>query len=287
MSLIGASLRSLRAEAGRLLHSRWTYVALSLLVLTPLLHLFGSHLADLGAHARLMAEGGSAEERVPQNAWAPFIDAWLAGLTLAVLLLLLFFSRSIAGDVESGLLRLSVTRSVSRSAAVLGRALLALPLLIGAVLIAGITARLGAEIWFPFGPLEVDGYELFSEEELLAETWRATWALLPPLLATCMFGLFVSSLCRGGTVAVILALGAYLLFDLFKDLLGEAQYWCFLAFQPSLADGSCMQEMSGIARGYSDSGYADGLYSMNMILPLPQALIFLLLACFATSRRSL
>ncbi len=287
MSFLRSCWRSFRAEAWRLFRSRWTFVAALLLILTPIMYAGGAHLGALGNHARLVAEGSVSGERIVGNAWAPFIDAWLAGLKLAALLLLLLFSRCLAGDIESGLLRLSTTRSISRTAAVIGRALLA-PLLVAcAVLLTAGAAQLSAGTWFAFGPLEVDGYELFSEEELAAETLRATWALLPPLFATCMFGLFVSSLCRGATAAVILGLGLTLFFDLFKEVLGQGQYWFFLAFNPSLLDGSCMQEMSGIARGYSDSGYADMLYRMNMSLPLPQAFLFLLLACYATSRRSL
>jgi hypothetical protein len=83
------------------------------------------------------------------------------------------------------------------------------------------------------------------------------------------------------------AVSLQLSFDLFKEALGDAQYWVFAAFAPSFIDGSAMQEMSGIARGFSDAGFGAELLERNWIVPGPQALLFLLAACWLQSRRSL
>ena len=76
-------------------------------------------------------------------------------------------------------------------------------------------------------------------------------------------------------------------FDLFKEVLGDHQYWLFAAYVPSLVDTSAMHEMTGLARGFSDAGFPDDLLRMNHVLPLPQALVLTLAACLVLSRRSL
>ena len=48
-----------------------------------------------------------------------------------------------------------------------------------------------------------------------------------------------------------------------------------------------MQEMVGLAHGYSDAGFAPGLYRMSLVLPGPEALFLFLLAGWVLSRRSL
>jgi hypothetical protein len=48
-----------------------------------------------------------------------------------------------------------------------------------------------------------------------------------------------------------------------------------------------MREMADIARGFSDAGYTEALYRTNLWLPWPQALLFLLLACFFAARHPL
>ena len=116
---------------------------------------------------------------------------------------------------------------------------------------------------------------------------RGLLATLPPLLATFCFGLLVSSVARGGTSAVSLALALYLGFDLFKEVLGQARTWVFAAFNPSFVDQSYLREVGQIARGYSDAGFTDALFLRNLWLPLPQALLAVVLACWALRRRAL
>ena len=130
-----------------------------------------------------------------------------------------------------------------------------------------------------------DGYELLSAEELGEELRRAALAALPPLIATYAFGLLVSAFSRSATTAIAVSLSSWLAFDLFKEALGPARYWVFASFTPSLVDGSAMEEMTGVAQGFSDAGFAEGLYRMNLLLPWPEAAVLVLLACWVLSRR--
>src|SRR6185503_13053138 len=161
----------------------------------------------------------------PGNAWSPFVDGWLTGLTVATLLLLIASARSLAGDREAGLLRVARTRSVSRAGLVLGRAMHGLILVLGAFAVTGLGAFFAAQALFVFGPIMEGSYQIFSQEELRTEMIAALNATWPPLLATWAFGLCISTLVRGATGAVSAALALYLGFDLFKEVLGGRQYW--------------------------------------------------------------
>jgi ABC-type transport system involved in multi-copper enzyme maturation permease subunit len=223
----------------------------------------------------------------PGNAWAPFVDGWLAGLTVGTLLLLIASTRAVAGDREAGLLRVASTRSASRAGLVLGRALLGVVLTLGALLVAGLGAWIAATLLYQFGPVIEDNYELVSSEELHAGLRLALLATVPPLLTTWFFGLFVSSVTRSGTGAVAVGLATYLGFDLFKEVLGEAQYYAFAAFNPSFVDNSCLNEFADVARGFSDAGYSELRYIQNLWMPWPQALLLVVAACVVTRRRPL
>jgi hypothetical protein len=286
------TLRAFAAEGYRLSRSRTVLLSACFLGAVSALRVMAARLAELSAHAaaveRAFAQGRDAPPPPPVgNAWAPLADGWLAGLTVGTLLLLIASARSLAGDRESGLLRLGSTRSVSRAGLVLGRALHGAVLVLGTLAVTGLAAWAAAAALFDFGPLMEGNYALVSTEDMRAEFLRAVQATVPPLLATWSFGLCVSAFLGSGTAAVSAALATYLGFDLFKEVLGQGQYWCFAAFNPSFVDRSCLKEFAGVARGFSDAGYGDSLYALNLWLPWPQAALLLLVAVWTTRRRPL
>jgi len=280
------------AETYRLARSPVALASALFLMILAALRVVAARAADAAAHARAVQQA-LADNRSPPdvpalgNAYAPLVDGWVTGLTVGTLLLVIHGARTVASDRRQGLLRLASTRSVTRGGLVLGRVLLGLPLCLAVVALSGLGAWLAADQLFAFGPLVEYGYELKSAEELDAELWRSVLATVPPLLATWTFALAVSSACRTPAGAVGGALAAYLGFDLFKDVLGQGQYWVFAAFNPSFVDRSAMHEMAGVARGLSDAGYTEALLRMNLTLPWPQALLLVALACWIVSRRSL
>jgi hypothetical protein len=293
MDLLGTRAgQVLSAEWYRALRSRVIVAAALFLAAIAALRIVAAHLADQAAYADAVRRALSQGRAVPAppgpgNAWGPFVDGWLTGLTVATLLLLIASARSLAGDRESGLLRVARTRVASRVDLVLGRALVGAWLVLGALVATGAGAWLAALALFRFGPVMEGSYEIWSSLELHAELRDALKATLPPLLATWAFGLCVSSLVRSGTAAVSAALAVYLGFDLFKEVLGPAQYRVFAAFNPSFVDNSCLHEMSGLARGLSDAGYSEALYAQNLWLPWPWAAGLLLVACLVMRRRAL
>ncbi|TDJ67206.1 MAG: hypothetical protein E2O39_15130 [Planctomycetota bacterium] len=273
--------RVFRAELGRHARQRSTYF-------------IGLVLAALAGARALLAIGATAAERggtidpmTSGTAWAPFVDGWRAGLVLGALVLLSVAARSIAGDRDSGVLRLAVTRSASRVDLVWGRLLLAPVFVLALVAVTGAAAWGGARLGADFGPLVEDGYELLTAAELRAEVTRSVLAVLPALFATFAFGLFISTLATGATIAVTTALGVFLVFDLFKEVLGEARYYVFASYVPTLADTSAWAELPGVARGFSDAGFSAPLLRAALIVPWPGAVFFAAAACLVLSRRSL
>jgi hypothetical protein len=289
---VTGTLRVFRAELYRLLRGRTTWIALVCVVGLASLRVVAAHVATAAAHARAVQDAlisGRPVPPVPEagNAFAPLVEGWLVGLTVGTLLLLIFSARTLAGDRESGVLRLARTRSASRGALVFGRFLLGPPLVLALVAASGLGAWATSAWLFDFGPLVEDGYELLSMQELMDELQIAVVAAIPPLIATYAFGLFISALGRSATGAVGLCLAVFLGFDLFKEVIGDGQVWVFATFVPSLVDKSCLHEMAGIAHGYSDSGYPDEVLRMNHLMPWPQAAALIAATCLIVRRRSL
>lgn len=285
---MSAIFRVFRAEGYRLLRARASGAILVALFAVSGLRVVASWIALGTERAERVAEGRAPLTTAQSgDAWAPFVEGWRAGLILVALVLLIHAARGLAGDRRRGLLRLALTRGASRVSLVLGRVLLAPFLIVVLVAVTGAGAYLGAHFLFDFGPLVEDGYELLSVAELTRELRLAILVTLPPLLALYAFGIVVSSMCRTAAQAVGLSLTLFLAFDLFKEALGQAQYWVFAAFTPSFLDGSAMNEMAGMARGFSDAGFSAELVRMNLWLPLPEAAILVVLASLVLSRRSL
>ena len=202
------------------------------------------------------------------GAWAPLVDGWLAGLKLATFALLVASARSIAGDHESGLLRMAVTRSCSRAALFLGRLLIGPLTVLGSILAAGLGALLVAGSGLDFGPLVEDGYPLLEVDELILEVQRAVLAVAPALLSIWTLGLLLSTFSRSAVGAVAGTLVLFIIFDLLKDALGnETKYLIFASYAPSLVDTSALGEAAGRVRGYSDSGFGDELFRLAHVMP--------------------
>jgi hypothetical protein len=203
----------LRAEVYRLARSTSTWVAAGILLVVPALRVVA---ARAGGTASRVGRADGAGEFDSGNGWAPWVEGWRAGLALGTLMLLIHAARGLAGDRDSGLLRLAVTRSASRGGAVLGRALLAPVLVPAVVVLTGLGALAAAATFHDFGPLVEDGYTILTAEELGAALRSAALATLPPLFATYAFGLLVSSAARSAVGGVTLAVGGFLAFDLLR-----------------------------------------------------------------------
>jgi len=268
----------LRAELARLVWTRSTWVTGLLLAALSALRALASVAASAGPGGASVSSG---------HAWAPLADGWRAGLVLGVLVLLTYSARSIAGDRETGVLRLAITRSATRGAVIWGRLMLAPIMIVAIVTLTGLSAATVALRAGDFGPLVEDGYELLSASELREEFTLGLLASLPGLWATFALGLLISCMARSATGAVAGALGTFLAFDLFKDALGDARFAVFASYVPTLADSSPWGELTGVARGFSDAGFSDALLRSALTVPAPEALLLAGLGWLVLIRRSL
>jgi hypothetical protein len=284
---VRGAVRVLGAEWARLVSARSARVCAALLVLVPALRVVaavaGEKLERLERDARGLSSVGLDEG----TAWGPLVDGWRAGLTLGVALVLVHAARALAGDRESGVLRIALTRSASRAGALLGRAMLGPLMAVLVALLSGVGALAAAAAVGDLGDLVEDGFTITTAAELRGELVAALLVTTLGLAAVHAFGLFVATLVRGAVVALAAALATVLLWDVFKTSTGEARWWVFASHAPTFVDGSAMSEMSGVARGYSDKGTPPEIFRKGLLLAPLSGLVLIGAAALVLRRRDL
>ena len=83
------------------------------------------------------------------------------------------------------------------------------------------------------------------------------------------------------------ALGITLAVDIFKAVLGDYAYYIYASFQPSLIDQSYLGDVSRLVRGYSDVMIDSRMITLNEWVPIPQMIIFIVLALTIVRLRKL
>lgn len=282
------SLLIARSELYRDLRSRSTWVLIVLVGLVPLVRVLAWRLAEAPERLRRAQSGASrSAEELAGAGWAPLVESWRFGLVLGGLALLIHFARGLAGDHDTGMARLAVTRSVSRSGLVMGRALLIPPYVLAMALVTGCAAWMSVTATYELGDLIVDGYTIATSLELRSELTKSVLVTLPALLCLCSFGLLVSAATRSAVAAVALSAAGFLGYDLFKEVLGGKAAYVFASYVPSIFDESAMHEMVQVALGYSDAGMSSASMNAAAILPWPEAALALGFACLLVSRKRL
>jgi ABC-2 family transporter len=282
------SLLVAQSELYRDLRSRSTWVLTVLVGLVPLIRVLAWRLAEAPERLRRAQSGTSqSAEELAGAGWAPLVESWRFGLVLGGLALLIHFARGLAGDHDTGMARLAVTRSVSRSGLVLGRALLIPFYVVAMAIVTGCAAWFSVTATYELGDLIVDGYTLATTDELRSELTKSVLITLPPLLCLCSFGLLVSAATRSAVAAVALSAAGFLGYDLFKEVLGNKAAYVFASYVPTIFDESAMHEMVQVALGYSDAGMSSASVNAAAILPWPEAALALGFACLFVSRKRL
>jgi ABC-type transport system involved in multi-copper enzyme maturation permease subunit len=215
------------------------------------------------------------------------VDGLSIGLITIYLLFLGFSAYTFAIDSERGITRHSVVKSISRSELVMAKYffLCILAFLSLVILLSG--TWLTANLFWDLGPLIEDGYQIIGVEEIKREIYQGLKLALLPLPACLSFGLLFSVCARSAIQAVCLALGAGLLLDVFKPALGDLQHYIFFSFQPSLIDHSYLKDVQRIVSGFSDVLIDDRIHQLNLIVPFPEALLFLIITIIVIHRRNL
>ncbi|MDD9897069.1 MAG: ABC transporter permease subunit [Gammaproteobacteria bacterium] len=250
-----------------------------LIILAPALIVVLQNLllwvTETGQAARDSLLGNASfDEVVSANAYGYFVDSMSTGLTMLGLLLVAQAAYSFSYERETGMVRHLLIRRVSRPALMLAKLLHLHLLAVASILVLLIAAYLCSGLFWEFGPIVEDGFELISEEEILFEIHTGLQLALMPIPAAIAFGLLISVLSQSATQAVTSALGITLVMDIFKGMLGDYANFLYARFQPSLIDASYLQDVSRIVRGYSDVLVDEEVLQMNLWVPIPALLLF-------------
>ena len=243
-------------------------------------------LSETGQQAREGFLGNADfEAAVASNAYGYFVDGMQTGLTMLGLLLVAQAAYSFSYERDIGTLRHLLIRRVSRTNVVVAKLInLHLQALVSIGLLLLVCWWFAGMFW-QYGPIVEDGFELISVAEIHAEIHTGLILALLPLPAAIAFGLFVSVCAQSATQAVTSALGLTLGMDIFKSMLGDFGYYLYASFQPSLLDQSYLQDVSQLVRGYSDVLINENMQTLNLWVPIPTMLLLLALSLIIVRRK--
>jgi ABC-type transport system involved in multi-copper enzyme maturation permease subunit len=221
------------------------------------------------------------------NGYGYWVDGMSTGLILLYLLMIGWAAYSFAFERDHGITRHLTIRRLSRSAIIVAKFVSANVLSLLAVLLLLLITTLLANLLWDFGAVVEDGYEIIGVADIQREIRQGLTLALLPLPACIALGLLFSVCAQSATQAVTLALGVSLLLDLFKGVIGGAAHFIYASFHPSLLDQSYLHDVARIVRGYSDVLIDERTYLFNLWLPLPQSLLFVMLALIIVRKRTL
>jgi ABC-type transport system involved in multi-copper enzyme maturation permease subunit len=245
-------------------------------------------LTEVGTSTRNnLMSNSNFDDIVNLNAYGHFVDGMSTGLTILSLLVVAQAAYSFSYDRDTGIVRHILIRRASRPALILAKLFQINLLAITSIAILMITSYLISGFLWEFGAIIEDGFELISEEEILAEISMGLKLAIVPLPAAIAFGLFVSTIAQSATQAITTALGITLAIDIFKSMLGSYADYLYARFQPSLIDASYLQDVSRIVRGYSDVLVNADVLQLNLWAPLPAFVIFVGLTIFSIKRKNI
>jgi len=245
-------------------------------------------LTEIGTSTRNnLMSNSNFDDIVNLNAYGHFVDGMSTGLTILGLLVVAQAAYSFSYDRDTGIVRHILIRRASRPALILAKLFQINLLAIISITILMIASYLMSGFLWEFGAIIEDGFELISEEEILAEISMGLKLAIVPLPAAIAFGLFVSTIAQSATQAITTALGITLAIDIFKSMLGSYADYLYARFQPSLIDASYLQDVSRIVRGYSDVLVNVDVLQLNLWAPLPAFVIFVGLTIFSIKRKNI
>lgn len=231
-----------------------------------------------GVTRSALQTGNGTEEFDANNAYGYFVDGMSTGLALLALTLLAYSAWSFANDRDTGVVRHLLIRRLSRTTLLLARLCHFHLLAVTAFLLLLLVTYASCKLFWDFGPVVEDGYELISVAEIHTEIWLGLKLALLPLPATLAFGMLVSVAAQSATQSVVSALGLLLGFDVLKGILGDAARYIFAWYQPSILDESYLSDVARLVRGYSDVLIDAELQTLNLWTPWPALLLFVVAA---------
>ena len=227
------------------------------------------------------------DDIVNLNAYGHFVDGMKTGLTVLGLILVAQAAYSFSYDRDTGMIRHILIRRASKPALIFAKLIQINLIGFISILLLIITTYVTSSLLWEFGAIVEDGFELISEEEILAEISTGLRLAIIPLPAAIAFGLLVSVIAQSATQAITTALGITLAIDIFKSMLGDYADYVYARFQPSLIDASYLQDVSRIVRGYSDVMINESVLQLNLWMPIPTLIIFVGLTMIFIHKKSI
>ncbi len=285
MSGFIAALRSEFFVAKHTFASKLTLISPALLVMTQN---FFTWLADTGNSARYsLTNGGTFDEVIASNAYGYFVDGVITGITMLALLLICVAAHSFSYDRDNGFVRHLLIRRVGRVTLILAKFVYLHLLALISLTVLLITAYFSTGLFWEYGSIIEDGFELISEQEIIEEIILGLRLAVIPLPAAISFGLMMSSIAQTATQAIMTALGLTLAVDIFKPSLGTYADYLYARFLPSIVDTSYLSDVGRLVRGYSDVLIDDRILQMNLLVPIPTAIVFLCINLFVIKKKKL
>lgn len=267
-----------------LLRSRMPWLLLILPAAVSVIKMGMLKMKNVGVQVLNSANSG-AETTI--TGYGFLVDGLLISLIITYLLFLGYSAYTFAIESERGVTRHAILRSTSRSELIISKYILLCLLAFLSVIITLLVTWLVANLLWDLGPLIEEGYEIIGVSEINREIILGLKLAILPLPACLAFGLLFSVFVRSAMQAVSLAIGAGLFLDIFKSALGNFQHYIFSSFQPSLIDHSYLKDVQRIVGGYSDVLMDDRIHQLNLWVPIPESLIFLLITLIIMHRRNL
>lgn len=275
---------ALKSDFYVLLRSRMPWLLLTLPAVASVVKMIMAKIQNVGAQV-ISSANNSADNTVAGYGF--MVDGLLISFIITYLLFLGYAAYTFSIESERGITRHSIVRSISRSELIISRYLSLCVLALLSIIVTLLGTWLAANLLWDLGPLIEEGYEIIGVSEINREIILGLKLALLPLPACLAFGLMFSVFARSAMQAVSLAIGAGLFLDIFKSALGNFQYYFFSSFQPSLIDHSYLKDVQRIVSGYSDVLIDDRIHQLNLWVPVPEALLFLIITLIIMNRRNL
>lgn len=283
---MNAFLIALRAELFVTLRSNSARLVLIAPALIACAQLLMGNLISASQQASDALMGASSFGQIDgADAWGALVDAYLTGLTVVGLILVIYAAWSLAADQDSGVLRHILIRRVSRRTAVMTKLTVAHILGVLTLMLMLILSTLFAWLLWDFVPVAEDDYILIATDEIINEIRLGLTLAIIPLPAAIGLGIAISVLASNGTQAIVAALGITLALDILKGLTGGLADYLYITYLPSLLNESYLQDVSRLVRGFSDVMINPDAMQLNYWVPWPQLCIFVTIALLAISRK--
>ena len=199
-----------RNEFDKQVQQRFPYIALALLLLAGLL---------MARNADLITSS------IDLTGFVILILGVILAITSFIpLLVIIFCSTLVAGEISTGTSRLILTRSVTRFEFLTAKLLIGLSFAFLLIVFYTLVLIVGGFNKFTFEPVVEDGFVLATRFDLIKNLCFALLLTMIPMSASVAYALLISVLCKNLNTSIGTTVGIIAAIDIFKHLLRFGDY---------------------------------------------------------------